>query len=86
MQWSQIKKKKLKVKRAIVFDCMKNLNYVNGILLLITHTIDMHHHKLGKSIFYFVAGPYLKGVIMCHRVSCDTPLQGVRGCVMGYLP
>ena len=44
----------------IVFDCMKIFKFsksVNGILLPIIHTIDMHHHKLDKSFLNFFAGP-----------------------------
>ena len=60
VQWSQIWYNFLKVKRAIVFDCMKIFKFCKWYLII--HTINMHHHKLGKSILNFLAGPYSWGV------------------------
>ena len=47
----------LKVNIAISFDCINILSFLNFILFPIIYTINVHHLKHGKTI-YFCAGPY----------------------------
>ena len=51
MQWSHILYNLLKVKRAIVFDCIKIFKFCKRYL--VTYYTYDHHHKFGKNSLNF---------------------------------
>ena len=53
-------------------------NSLNGILLPIIHKINVHHHKYGKVIFDFFAGPYLCVALTTSRNL--RKLEEIAGC------